>query len=696
MKNFILNPIKNDMVELIFDMQNEKVNKLSVEALKELDEALNQIIKSTYKTVVIKSAKDGIFIAGADIKEIEEMNNHDEIVKMLSEGNAVFNKLSNLNQTTIALIEGACMGGGLELALCCDYRVLIDIPKTKLALPEVKLGVMPGLGGTQRLPKLIGLQNSLGMILAGSAVDCKKAYRVGLADFIIPKGYEDFRFDEFLKSPKSRKTGGKFIEKFAPLRDYIYKKAHESLIKKTKGFYPAPLSALKIIKETWDLPVSEGLKKESEAFAKLALSDISKNMINLFFATEAVKAKKFKAKPKELKNTAVVGSGVMGKGLIWFFSNSGSSVRIIEPVGLKLIGAAINAVKKIYKGMIKRRKISRHDASFKLNSITYTDKYNGLSEVDLAVEVVLEDEKIKNEVYKNLQNSLNKDAIIATNTSSISINQLSTNLTCKENFVGLHFFNPVDRMPLVEIIPSKFTSDQTLASLYNYILKSGKTPVIVQDCAGFLVNRLLIPYVNEALHLASEGVPIQSIDKALVDFGMPMGPIELVDTVGIDIGYAVLDILHKAYGARMEPSKIIEPVYKKLKLLGKKGSKGFYKYSGKEKVVNEDINPYIKQTITLSDEEIVQRCIFIMINEASRCLEEKIVSKASELDLALIFGTGFPPFRGGLLRYADSLESKTIYSKLSEFQNKYGSRFEPAKLITKLSKNNEKFYKRRI
>lgn len=700
MKNFNLIAIDKNVAELIFNMPREKVNKLSIKALKELDENLDEIIKSNYQTIIIKSTKEGIFIAGADIKEIESMKNHDDVIKLLNNGNKVFNKLASLKQTTIALIEGACMGGGLELALSCDFRVAIESIKTKLALPEVKLGIIPGLGGTQRLPRLIGLKNSLGMILAGSIVDSKKAFRLGLVDLVIPKGYEKFDFYKFVNSINTyevrkkilaQRKSKKFIESFSFVRNFMYKKTNESLLKKTKGFYPAPLSALEVIKNTWNLPLDEGLKIESEAFSKLVLGNISKNLISLFFATEAVKSQKFDAKPKEIKNSAVVGAGVMGKGIIWYFSNNKTNVRV-KLREIKQIGEIIKSVKKTYDFLIKRKKQTSHDVSFKLNSITYTDKFDGLQNVDLALEAVIEDEIEKQKVYKNLESKLPNDAIIATNTSSISISSLAKSLTCKENFVGIHFFNPVDRMPLVEIIPSKQTSEQTLSTIYDYIKKSGKTPIIVQDCAGFLVNRILIPYVNEALHMVDEGIDIETIDKALTDFGMPLGPIELLDSVGIDVGYKVLNILHNAYGDRMEPSPIIEPIITGLQILGKKNGKGFYIYGENGKTVNKELSYYIGESTTIETKEIVQRCIFTMINEASRCLEEQIVAKPSQLDLAMIMGTGFPPFRGGLLKYADSLKISTLQNGLTKYKDKYGSRFEPSNLITKLSNNNGKFY----
>ncbi|WP_024954701.1 3-hydroxyacyl-CoA dehydrogenase NAD-binding domain-containing protein [Sulfurospirillum arcachonense] len=700
MKNFTLNLIENKTAELIFDMQKEKVNKLSTQALSELDTFLDEIIESDLETIIIKSAKQGIFIAGADIKEIESMSDELSVKNMLNHGNEIFNKLSTLKQTTIALIEGACMGGGLELALSCDFRVAIDGSKTKLALPEVKLGVMPGLGGTQRLPKLVGLQNALGMILAGSVIDTRKADRIGLVDKVIPKGYEEFQIPEFLQSISTpsgkqkiveKRKSKNFLEQIPFVRDYMYKKAHESLIQKTKGFYPAPLRALETIKKTWDLSIYDGLKIETEEFSKLALSEVSKNMINLFFISEATKSKKFDAVAKEIQSTAVIGGGVMGKGIIWLFSNAGKSVRV-KLRKIEQMGDIIKSVKSIYTFLIKRKKTTSHDVDFKISSITYTDKYDGLQNVDLALEAVLEDEAVKNEVYANLEKNMKKDAIIATNTSSISINQLNNSLTCKENFVGLHFFNPVDRMPLVEIIPSKHTSQETLATVYKFMLSSGKTPVIVDDCAGFLVNRILIPYVNEALFIAGEGVNIETIDKALSNFGMPMGPIELVDTVGIDVGYKVLQILQNAYGQRMTPAPLIEPVYTKLQLLGKKSGSGFYMYKGKEKTINTQVNTYIQNQTLLSEDEIVKRCIYMMINEAARCLEEEIVKSSEELDLAMIMGTGFPPFRGGLLKYADSIGTKKIYEELENLQNSYGSRFEPAPLIKKLAVSNKKFY----
>ena len=697
---FTLTQLNESQAQIVFDMKDSPVNKLSTAALEEFDKVLDEVKSLHVEQLLIKSAKSGIFIAGADIKEIEMMHEEEAVMSMLGRGNRVFEKLETLPLTSVAIIEGACMGGGFELALACDFRLAIDSPKTKLALPEVKLGVMPGLGGTQRLPKLIGLQRALGIILKGDAVDAKKALKLGMVDAVVPQGYEAFQIPAFLQQlcqAKMRKILRKkrnptcFLDSIKLYRDFVFKMATKSVMSSTKGHYPAPLQALKTIQSTWSMSLDEGLKVESKAFASLATGAISKHLISLFFSTESVKSKKFTADPLPIKHTAVIGGGVMGQGIIWLFANAKRNVRV-KLRRFVQAGSVAQALYDMFKFPLKRGKITKQQLGFRLGGVTYTEDYRGFKGIDVAVEAIIEDKEAKAEVFADLEAVMSDTAIIATNTSSISVNTLSETLKHPERFVGLHFFNPVNRMPLVEIIPSQKTSQQTIATMYAWMQEMGKTPIVVGDCAGFLVNRLLIPYVNEALHLLSEGVAMERIDEALINFGMPVGPIELVDTVGIDIGHHVLAILHDAYGERMASASIIAPVYDDLKLLGKKSGKGFYMYDKKGiSSPNPDVLGYLPAPVSMSEEAIVERTLLVMINEASRALEEGIVRDAKELDLAMIMGCGFPPFRGGLLAYADTLGSANVHASLMRL-SKTMHRFTPSVSIAKMAQENLSFY----
>ena len=685
--------INQNIATLTFDLENEKINKLSFEILKEFDEKLN-IIKddSTIKALVIDSAKKNIFIAGADIKEIEKLKDEKEVYEALIQVHRIFNKLENLKIPTIAYINGACMGGGLELALACKYRVLSTNEKTKLAFPEIKLGIFPGFAGTIRAPKLIGLVNSLDLILTGKTIDTKKAYRINLADVIFDDSQKEFMLDDFIKKAiyGTIKNRRKFnILDYSPFNEIVFAKALKGLKAKVNNDYKAPYKALEVIKRTLNKELEDSIKIEAKEFSKLAVSKESKNMIKLFFLFEKLN-KNYEKTSNPISNAIILGNGVMGKGIIWLFSKYLKDVRI-KIRDISQANGIINDVSKIYDYLIKSRRMTKNQVDFKLNKISYTDKFKGFKNFDFIIEAIIEDEKTKKDTYTQLEKVINDNTIIATNTSSISIEKLGSEIKNKENFLGVHFFNPVNLMPLVEVIPTSYTSKETVNKVFELLISCGKTPVLVGDCAGFIVNRILLPYMNEAAFILEEGSTIENIDKVIKDFGMPMGPFTLADTVGVDIGYKVASILNESYGNRMPIAMIIEKMYK-AKLLGAKTKAGFYEYKGKDKYTNSLVTSMLENNNKIiEDEQIVQRCIYIMINEASRCLEENIVTDASIIDFAMITGTGFPPHKGGLLNYANEIGLENILKSLREFEKNHGIRFTPSNLLIKLVESNKNF-----
>ena len=692
MSNIVLE-INQNVARIIFDLENEKVNKLSFEILKEFDEKLN-IIKddSSIKALVIDSAKKDIFIAGADIKEIEKLKDEKEVYDSLMEVHQIFNKLENLTIPTIAYINGACMGGGLELALACKYRVITTNPKTKLAFPEIKLGIFPGFAGTIRAPKIIGLVAALDLILTGKTIDAKKAYKLNLADIIFDDAQKEFMLDDFIKKAiygTIEKRIDFNLLNYTPLNEIVFNKTLKGLLNKVNKDFQAPFVALEVIRATINKEFEDSIKVEAREFAKLAITKESKNMIKLFFLFEKLN-KNFEKTQNPISNAVVIGNGVMGKGIIWLFSKYLNDVRI-KIRDISHANEIIKDVSKIYDYLIKSRKMTKNEVDFKLNKISYTDKFNGFKNFDFIIEAIIEDEETKKDTYKQIENIVNENAIIATNTSSISIEKLASEIKNKENFLGVHFFNPVNLMPLVEVIPTSNTSKETINKVFELLITAGKTPILVGDCAGFIVNRILLPYLNEAAFILEEGSKIEKIDALIKDFGMPMGPFTLADTVGIDIGYKVATILNEAYGSRMPIASIIEKM-NDAKLLGLKTKAGFYEYDGKDKYVNTHVTSMIQNnTKIFEDEQIVQRCIYIMINEASRCLEENIVSDASIIDFAMITGTGFPAYKGGLLSYANDIGLKNILESLRTFEKEYGSRFTPSNLLIKLVEEYEDF-----
>lgn len=685
--------IKQNVATLVFDLKDEKVNKLSFEILKEFDEKLNQIKEdSSIKALVIDSAKKDIFIAGADIKEIEKLKDEKEVYEALMEVHEIFNKLENLQIPTIAYINGACMGGGLELALACKYRIITTNPKTKIAFPEVKLGIFPGFAGTIRAPKIIGLINALDLILSGKTIDAKKAYKINLADAIFDDAQKEFMLEDFVK----KAIYGTFEKKvpfnllnYAPFNEFIFRKAYKNLEAKVNQDFKAPYIALEVIKATINKELEDSIKIEAKEFSKLAVTKESKNMIKLFFLFEKLN-KNYEKTSNPISNAVVLGNGVMGKGIIYLFSKYLKDVRI-KLRDLSQTHEILKDVAKIYDYSIKSRNMTKNQVDFKLNKISYTDKFVGFRNFDFVIEAIIEDEKTKKETYKELEKIINENTIIATNTSSISIEKLGSEIKNKENFLGVHFFNPVNLMPLVEIIPTKHTSKETINKVCEMLISCGKTPIVVKDCAGFIVNRILLPYLNEAAFILEEGSKIERIDSIMKDFGMPMGPFTLADTVGIDIGYKVATILNEAYGSRMPISSIIEKMYEK-NLLGVKTKAGFYEYESKDKYSNVHVTSMLENNSRIFEEkEILERCLYIMINEASRCLEENIVTDASIIDFAMITGTGFPAHKGGLLSYANEIGLKNILESLRKFEKEYGERFKPSNLLVKLVEDYEDF-----
>lgn len=700
--HFKLSYPTQNLCEVTFDMEGEKINKLSFSVLDEFNTLLEDLEQNTdLKIVLFKSAKKNIFIAGADINEILAFKSKEQTEEKLRLGHKIFNRLEALRPLTVAFIDGACLGGGMELALCCDVRLALNTPATKLGLPEVSLGIIPGLGGTQRMPRLLGLINSLDLILSGRAINVKKAYKIGLVDEYIEKGYEEFALDGILKTLlqkgkehfQKRHQKTRWLELLDFTKDMIFKKAKENVLKKTQGHYPAPLKALEVVKNTYGKTLSNGIADEIEAFCELSTDAISKNLIQLFFTSEELKKLSLHHQSENITNTAIVGAGTMGSAIAWLLVNKDHDTRL-KIRRYEQIGEIYKKIFKLFSFHLKTRKLNLQGVEIKMNRLSYTNEYNGFQNVDVAIEAVVEDLGVKHETFEALEKSLPKEAIIASNTSSIDLDILSEALEYKERFVGIHFFNPVNRMPLVEVIPSKHTSAKTLQSTLEFIRGLGKTPIVVGNCAGFLVNRLLIPFINEAAHILNDGLSsVKNIDEAAKNFGMPLGAFRLADEVGLDVGYKVAMILENAYGERMKVAPILQTLYKQQGLLGKKANKGFYVYQGKNEAINEAVDALVLKKVFLNERECIERMMLVMINEASMCLEENIIENAKFLDMALILGAGFPAFRGGLLRYADTLGSKHIYERLSALEEDYGVRYKPSKRLELMAQSNEAFYK---
>jgi 3-hydroxyacyl-CoA dehydrogenase/enoyl-CoA hydratase/3-hydroxybutyryl-CoA epimerase len=701
---------EGDFAWVELNLPGEKINKLSSPLMLRLKQVIAELSTSNYKCAVFISRKPNIFIAGADIEEIKALKTCDDAENACLMGQGIFRELENLKIPTIAAIHGACVGGGCEMILACDYRIATNDPSTKIGLPEVNLGVLPGFGGTQRLPRLIGLQAAFDIILAGKTVPAQKALKVGLVDKCVPKEILEkqarIKVLEILKSGgkkrsdhyKPRGMQNKLLESF--LGKYvIYNQVGKTLSKRPACFYPAPRKAFEVVKATYGGNIEKGYAKEAKAFGELAVTDISKNLIHIYYMTEGVKKQtgvSSDVKPNEVKSVGVLGAGTMGGGIAQLAAERDISVRL-KDISLDAIGKGLKAAADIFSKALKRRKINKYEYQRKNGLISGGTDYSGFKSIDVVIEAIVEDLNVKKKVLAELETFTKPEVILASNTSSLSISEMSKALARPENFAGMHFFNPVHRMPLIEVIRGEKTSDLACATVYALSKKMGKTPIVVKDGPGFLVNRLLMPYLNEACYVLSDGASVETIDKALLDFGMPMGPLHLIDEIGIDVAAKVAKILHQGLGIRAEAGPLMNKVVD-AKKLGKKNGSGFYLYDSSGKKLSVDPKLYeilgLKTpTNPFTKDEIVHRVLFPMINEAAQCLEENVVTSAEAVDLGMIMGTGFPPFRGGILKWADKLGSEKIADELEMLASKHGERFKPTAPLLRMAKSNKRFYR---
>lgn len=725
---FTLDVDGDGIATLIFDSPAGTVNTFTRAALEELNTRIGELESRSaaggdIRGVIFASGKEGNFIAGADIHLIQELSEEAEGTRAAAAGQEMFARIQDLPVPTLAAINGSCVGGGLELALACDYRTAADSPKTKIGLPETQLGVLPGWGGTFRLPRTVGWAQATKMILTGSTVDANRALKAGLVDMVFPAAF----FDEWTRGlfgrlvttgsdkqlarnrEKARKRRSWFLERTPVGRALIFRSARKDVMKKTGGHYPAPLEAITVLRRTTGGALhsrsarSRAHRREAAAFGRLAITDESTNLTRLFFAREAAKrqpALETTTADRSITRAAVLGAGVMGGRIAWLFSSKDIPV-VMKDIAWEAVHKGYQSAKEVYDQLKKRRKYDDREVNLKLNEIHGAVDYRSIGRPDVVVEAVVERLDVKKSVLAELEDHVADDAIIVSNTSALSIDEMARALRHPERFAGMHFFNPVNRMPLVEVIRGEHTADAVLGDVVALTLRLGKTPVVVKNSPGFLVNRLLLPYLNEAAVMLTEGVDYPAADRIFTDFGMPMGPYTLLDEVGIDVGFHVAETLHQAFGERMATAAALDTVKDDPDLLGKKAGAGFYTYAGGKK---QGVNPRMREAIDRAtaggagttgrpdNRDIFDRAMLNMVNEAAYALEEEVVGSAEELDLAMIMGTGFPPFRGGLLRWADTVGTAQIRDRLMELRDRYGMRFEPAPYLVRLASTGGRFY----
>ncbi len=701
--------INDQIATLTLDMPDKGANILSSHVLNELEKHLDTLKSENHlKGLIILSGKPGTFIAGADLREFIASLDADrsDIVSLCRRGRLLFSRLHEFPFVSIAAIDGICVGGGAELAIACDRRIVSQSPNTQFGFPEVKLGLFPGWGGTVWTPRIVGLYNAVEMITGGESVDANQAVEMGLAtESISPDKLLDAAI-HMIEQEKESKAYLKDRERWAqPVElsetelGFLGVTAAGFIEQQTKGHYPAPLAALEVLMggSTLD-PVAAG-ELESEEMANLFGSKVNRALLNVFFLTDRNKKQVTSHKSEtKIENVGVVGAGIMGQGI--------AAANIRRQIPTVLNDAAEEAIEHGIQSVLEQASYNRdlkgpdvEQAIALAPLLSPAAQTDEMKHCDLVIEAAVERADVKKTIFSNLEKIVSPNTVLATNTSTIPIDELASSLSHPERVLGIHFFNPVRKMPLVEIIRGTKTSDEAIATAFAYAKKIKKSPILVRSGPGFLVNRLLLPYMSEAVELLQDGIEPRIVDRAATRFGMPMGPIQLYDVVGLDVAAYAGKTMTAAFPDRVLQSPLVEDLVAAGRL-GQKAGQGFYDYRNKKRRAEVDpaLSPFIAkyqkegQTLNATEsEEIQDRLILPMLLEATRVLDEGIVENPRDVDLGLILGIGFPPFRGGLLFWADTVGAGTILKKLERYQ-KLGVRYQPTERLRHLAETGSKFY----
>ena len=680
---------------LSFDRPESGANIFDVATMESLREHLDAIeTDSSIKGVIVTSAKKSIFIAGADLQTLLRQAQTGELRAFISEGQRVFNRLAALKVPTVAAIHGACAGGGYEVTLACDHRVASSDPSTRIGLPETTLGLVPAWGGATRLPRLVGAETAAEVILKGKLYPAEEALRLGLVDEVTAR-------EQLMDAARKLIAQGKRKRSQPP--------AATKELSARPDHNAAPARALEIITKGLAGSVEQALQMELDAIVELGETETTQNLIRNFFLGDKFKKGSSKTRAEKITHAAVVGSGVMGSGIAQWLSSRGVSV-ILRDVSREQLDRGLANIEKTYGDAVKRGIMSEEKATEGRARIVASTDPGQMRDIEIVVEAASEKLEIKKQIFADLAEKTPETAILATNTSALSITELGASTGQAGRVVGLHFFNPVSRMKLVEVVVGKETSKDTVERALAFTRQIAKLPVVVQDSPGFLVNRVLFPYLLDAAELYEQGSEAAKIDDALVKWGMPMGPLRLIDEIGVDITIDIADTLEKAYGRRNHAPAVLHWL-RDGGMLGRKSGTGFYKYEGKSQTPNEGLTQWrqklhgdpeggdgpsipaqgnARAATDMNAEDIALRLIYLMVNEAARCVEEKVVASPEDADYGMILGTGFAPFRGGPLRFADYFGA----AKMVEAGDRHGGKFEPAQLLREHAHNNTRFYER--
>ena len=699
--------VRDGIARLELNLPGETINKITRDVRDELQDALGQLATdSVISAVVLISGKPDTFIAGADIDEFVALQTREEAYDLVRQGQALVNRIERLGKPVVAAIHGACLGGGLEAVLACTYRIATDHPKTKLGLPEVQLGIIPAAGGCQRLPRLIGVRAALDIILAGKQLPAKRAYCTGIVDELVhPAILEQVAFEaagrlaDGWKPKRGKRDAASLALDKNPLgRRVVFTTAKNQLLKKTRGHYPAPEAALQAVRHGLRHGLQAGLDMEAAFFAELAVHEVSRNLVRIFFATTALKkdpgVEGAAPEPKAVTNLGIVGAGFMGSGIgAAAVTQAGVDVRFRD-TDLKRVGQALKGARKILMGRLKRRRITKYEYRSLERLLSGGTDWAGFGHADLVIEAVFEDLDVKRDVMRAVEEQVRDDCIIASNTSTIPIARIAEVLERPERTLGMHYFSPVEKMPLLEVIVTDQTAPWVTVSAVAFGQEMGKTVIVVHDRPGFWVNRILSPYLIEVGRLLQEGVTVEILDKAMTKFGFPVGPVTLLDEVGLDVARKGSAVLHQAFGERMQPTEGIQRMTEDGRL-GRKSGRGFYRYEGgKKRGVDETAYEIIgaEPSSRVPRDDVSPRLVYAMLNEAARALDEGVVRSARDGDIGAIFGIGFPPFRGGPLRYLDEVGADKAVDTLEELAEKYGDRFAPCPRLKSMATENLLFY----
>ncbi|HYW06467.1 MAG TPA: 3-hydroxyacyl-CoA dehydrogenase NAD-binding domain-containing protein [Longimicrobium sp.] len=698
--------VEDGIAIIRLDQPGKPVNVISAALLEAMDDILRRLEEEEggARAAVILSGKRGNWIAGADIEQFKDFRSPADGEAASRAGQALLNRLERLHIPVVAAIDGAALGGGMEVALACTYRIATDSPKTKIGLPEVNLGIIPGAGGTQRLPRLIGLRASLDLMLTGKQLEGRRARSAGIVDEVVPSAILEVVArrvaDELargIKEPRgaARRRSPQWVENLPGMRQLIFSKARQGVMAKTKGLYPAPLRLLEVVEKGLDRDLDAGLELEARAFGELAVTPEARSLVHLFFVTTAAKNDAgVGAKARGVDRIAVVGAGFMGAGIAAVSAESGIAVRL-KDVKPEAAAKGLRTARDTLIKRARRRKARGFEITRVTDRVEATTEYRGFGGVDLVVEAVFEDLELKHRVIREIEEHSGPDSVLGTNTSTIPIARLAEASARPQNVIGLHFFSPVDKMPLLEIITHEGTAEWVTATAHAYGKQIGKTPIIVNDAPGFYANRILTPYMAEAALLLEEGVRMEEIDAAMTAWGYAVGPITLYDEVGLDVAQKAGKIMSAAFSDRMTPSSVVDRMVADGRL-GRKNGKGFYTYDDEGKKGGPDESAYAlfgsPTATTLSRAEIQDRLALTMVNEALRTLEEGVLRTARDGDVGAVLGIGFAPFRGGPFWFVDQTGAARVLERLRALEAKHGKRFAPARLLEERAASGELFF----